>query len=168
MIFDEYLTEKEKEKVARLFPEDSLPDALLSILSDAIGKLPEPGEKPAETPDPENEEFHGITVSESPWLEMTWVIEDSETGEFFARMKFHDMHGEITRALIRFADIYDGHATRALFAHGYLPEVIGSYRPSPGNVARVDTALFRAIYEWRAKYSHPPVDDDADPGDETF
>ena len=109
---------------------------------------------------------HSILIVDDPWLEMTWVIEDSETGEFFARMKFHNMHGEIARALISFRDIYDGHATRELFAHGYLPEVIGAYQPSPGNVARVDTALFRAIYEWRAKYSHPPVDDDDESGDD--
>lgn len=109
-----------------------------------------------------------ILIVDDPWLEMAGVIEDSETGEFFARMKFHNMHGEIAHALISFADIYDGHATRALFAHGYLPKGIGAYQIAPGNVARVDTALFRVIYEWRAKYSHPPVDNDADPGDETF
>lgn len=155
MILEEYLTKEEKEKVARLFPEDSLPDALLSILSDAIGKLPEPGEK-SDSP-LEDERFHGITVSDSPWLALTDAIhyggntDEGEAGEWLAVLGFRDIAGAIRYAKIPFRRIWERKATEDLFCRGFLPSVLGEYRPSTDSMRRIDDTLMRAIYDLRAE-----------------
>lgn len=145
-----FLSEEQKAKVARIYQEDSLTDALYAILSDAIDAMPEPGEKPAEKPDPEGEEFYGIIVSESPRLTLTNVSRYCDE-EWFAELQFRNVAGETAIARIPFRRIWERRATEDLFCRGFLPAVLGEYRPSTDAMRRIDDALMRAIYDLRAE-----------------